>query len=91
MKSDDMHEKFGVSTEQLDAWADEYENAAWSHMRFGEITNGRPRIADEPLDSITVKIPRSRTVTMRRMQQQTGMTRSEFVRQAIDRELMSLA
>ena len=91
MKSNDMHEKFGVSTEQLDAWADEYENADWSRMRFGEITNGRPRIADKPLDSITVKIPRSRTVAMRRMQQQTGMTRSEFVRQAIDHELMSLA
>lgn len=91
MKSNDMHEKFGVSTEQLDAWADEHENADWSHMRFSEIANGRPRIADEPLDSITVKIPRSRIIAMRRMQQRTGMTRSEFVRQAIDHELMSLA
>ncbi len=91
MNNEELHEEFDVSAKQLDAWADEYEAADWSHMSFGEITNGRPRIADEPLDSITVKIPHSRSVAMRRMQQQMGMTRSEFVRQAIDHELMSLA
>ncbi|WP_165171323.1 toxin-antitoxin system antitoxin subunit [Adlercreutzia sp. ZJ242] len=91
MSNEELRERFGVTAEQLDAWADEYESADWSHMRFGEVINGRPRVSDEPLDSITVKIPRSRTVAMKRVQQETGMTRSEFVRRAIDHELMALS
>lgn len=68
MSNEKLYEKFGVTAEQLDTWADEYESTDWSHMRFGEIISGRPRISDEPLDSITVKIPHSRTMAMKRMQ-----------------------
>lgn len=91
MSNEELRERFGVTADQLDAWADEYESADWSRMRFGEVINGRPRVSDEPLDSITVKIPRSRVMAMKRMQQETGVTRSEFVRRAIDHELMALA
>ena len=91
MSNDELRRKFGVTGEQLDEWAAEYESADWSHMRFGEIINGRPRVSEEPLDSITVKIPRSRAVAMKRLQEETGMTRSEFVRRAIDDELMAMA
>lgn len=91
MSNEELRERFGVTADQLDAWADEYESADWSRMRFGEVINGRPRVSDEPLDSITVKIPHSRVMAMKRMQQETGVTRSEFVRRAIDHELMALA
>ena len=91
MNREELHEKFGVTSEQLDTWADEYESEDWSHMRFGEVTIGRPRIADEPLDSITVKVPHSRAVAMKRVQQEKGITKSDFVRRAIDRELMAMA
>lgn len=67
MNNEELHRKFGVTGGQLDAWADEYERADWSHMRFGEITVGRPRISDEPFDSITVKIPHSRAVALKRV------------------------
>ncbi len=52
---------------------------------------GRPRMTDEPLDSITVKVPHSRIVAMKRVQKETGMTKSEFVRRAIDNELMAMS
>lgn len=91
MNNEELHRKFGVTGEQLDAWADEYESADWSHMRFGEIIVGRPRISDEPLDSITVKIPHSRAVALKRVQQERGITKSDFVRMAIDNELMAMA
>ena len=90
MNSEELHKKFGVTAEQLDTWADEYESDDWSHMRFGEITVGRPRIADEPLDSITVKVPRSRSVAIKRIQQEKGITKSDFIRRAIDNELMAM-
>lgn len=57
MSGESLHEQFGVTAEQLDTWASEYEASDWSHMRFGEVINGRPRIAEEPLDSITVRFP----------------------------------
>lgn len=91
MNDEELHGKFGVTSAQLDAWADEYESPDWSHMRFGEIATGRPRVSDEPLDSITVKIPHSRAVALRRVQQERGITRSEFVRMAIDNELMAMS
>lgn len=91
MNREELHKKFNVTSEQLDTWADEYESDNWSHMRFGEIVVGRPKITDEPLDSITVKVPHSRAVAIKRLQQEQGITKSDFVRSAIDHELMALA
>lgn len=59
-------------------------------MKFGEIVRGRPRIADEEPDTVTVKVPRSRIAAMRRASAERGITRSEFIRRAIDNELMTI-
>lgn len=91
MNEEELYKKFNVTGEQLDEWAAEYESQDWSHMRFGEVVNGRPKIADEPLESITVKIPHSRAVAIKKVQQETGITKSEFVRRAIDNELTEWA
>ena len=91
MNNEELRQKFGVTGEQLDKWAGEYESVDWSHMRFGKIINGRPRMADEPFDSITVKVPHSRVVAMKKVQEETGITKSEFVRRAIDNELMAMS
>lgn len=91
MNTEELRDRFGVTGEQLDAWADEYEGDDWSHMRFGEVIKGRPRISEEPLDSITVRIPHSRVVAMNRVQEEKGITKSDFVRSAIDHELMETA
>ena len=89
MNREELHKKFGVTAKQLDTWADEYESNDWSHMRFGdEIIIGRPKVADEPLDSITVKVPHSRAVAIKRLQEEKGITKSDFVRCAIEHELM---
>ncbi len=91
MNNEELHEKFGVTAGQLDAWAEEYENADWSGMRFGKAVDGTPDIAEEPFDSITVKLPRSRVVAMKKIQKESGITKSDFVRRAIDNELVSMA
>lgn len=39
MNNDELRKKFGVTGEQLDAWANEYEGVDWSHMRFGDIVD----------------------------------------------------
>lgn len=51
MNNNELREHFGVTEEQLDAWAAEYESDDWSHMSFGGITQGQPRsteVVDTP-------------------------------------------
>jgi predicted DNA binding CopG/RHH family protein len=91
MKKEELHEKFGVTGEQLDTWAAEYENESWDKMSFGKIIQGRPRIYDEELKTITVKVPVSRVAAIQNAANKNGISRSEFVRQAIDNELMAVS
>mgnify|MGYP000342780738 CR=1 FL=1 len=83
MNNDELRKRFGVTGEQLDAWADEYEGADWSHMRFGEVIKGRSRISDEPLDSITVRIPTDLSERYNRLAKETGRSRSYYVNEAL--------
>ncbi|HIW77218.1 MULTISPECIES: toxin-antitoxin system antitoxin subunit [Gordonibacter] len=87
--SNDVHNKFGITAEELDERAAEYESENWSHMEFGEIVKGRPKLYDEKMDTIVVKVPHSRVVAMKRVTSQQGGTRSDFVRRAIDNELIA--
>jgi predicted DNA binding CopG/RHH family protein len=91
MKTEELHKKFGVTDEQLDTWAAEYENESWDGMSFGKIIQGRPRLYDEELKTITVKVPASRIVAIQNAASKSGMSRSEFVRQAIDNELVAMS
>jgi predicted DNA binding CopG/RHH family protein len=91
MKTEDLHKKFGVTDEQLDTWAAEYESESWDGMRFGKIIQGRPRIYDEELKTITVKVPVSRIAAIQNAIDKSGMSRSEFLRQAIDNELIAVS
>jgi transposase len=90
MSEEKILEKFGVTAEQLDNWAAEYESNDWSNMEFGEVVRGRPKVFSEPLETITIKVPRSRVIAMRHVKDQKGISRSDFVRQAIDHELLEI-
>ena len=91
MSNDELHKKFGVSSEQLDEWAAEYENESWDSMSFGQIVQGRPRISGEELKPITVKVPASRVAAIQRVASKNGLSRSAFLRQAIDNEIIALS
>ena len=91
MSNDELHSKFGVTNEQLDTWAAEYESESWNKMVFGQIVQGRPRLCDEELKSITVKVPASRVAAIQNIASKNGLSRSEFLRQAIDNEIIALS
>jgi predicted DNA binding CopG/RHH family protein len=91
MKAEELHKKFGVTDEQLDTWAAEYESESWDGMSFGKIIQGRPKLYDEELKTITVKVPASRIAAIQNAASKNGMSRSEFVRQAIDNELIAVS
>lgn len=89
MKASELHKKFGVTPEYLEESAAEYESVSWDTMRFGEITQGRPRLSNEPLSTLTVKVPESRVAAIKMAAEKRGVSRSDFLRQAIDNELLS--
>jgi len=89
MINEELHKKFGVTDEQLDEWALDYENASWDKMSFSKIIQGRPRLSNEDLKPITVKIPASRVAAIQYITSKTGISRSEFLRQAIDNEIIA--
>ena len=91
MSEETLHEQFGVTAEELEKRAAEYEQDDWSDMQFGTTIVGRPVICDDAMQTIAVKVPRSRIEAMKRVQEERGITRSEFVRAAIDHELVELS
>ena len=91
MNNDELNKKFEVSEEQLNEWAAEYESESWDKMSFGKIIQGRPRVSDEELKPITVKVPASRLAAMQYITSKNGISRSEFLRQAIDNEIIAMS
>lgn len=89
--SGELHKRFGVTGEQLDEWAGEYEGEDWSHMRFGDVDEMCEQNLDEQLVTITFRIPRSQVVAVNRILKEKGLTMSEFVLDCIDDMLISLS
>ena len=88
MDREKLNKEFGVTEEQLDAWAEEYENGTWKG-HLGEITPGRPRLYNEDLETISFRLPRSRINAIDAVIARKGGSRSDFLREAVDRELLA--
>jgi len=83
-----LNEKFGVTEEQLDAWAREYEDGTWKGQ-LGEITPGRPKLYHEDLETISFRLPKSRITAIEAVISRKGESRSEFLREAVDLALLA--
>lgn len=70
----------------LDAMAKEYEEGTWSGHK-GEVHTGRPRFGVERLVPVTFKIAPSTLATIDQLAADSDETRSEAMRQVIDRGL----
>jgi hypothetical protein len=75
---------------KLDKLAEEWESGQWAG-HLGEITMGRPKLYDEDLGTVSFKLPKSRIAAIEQSAKQRGITKSEFLRDAVDRELIALA
>jgi len=74
-----------VSSEMLDSWADSFEKGEWPQGKT--VVLGRPRLASEEVQSITVKLPRSKVLALEEKASLLGCNRSEALRDAIDEYL----
>ena len=77
-----------LTDEMIEKFAQEWENDTWSG-HLDKVVMGRPRISEEDLVNITFRIPRSRLTSIEKIAKENGETRSEFLRNAVDRALVA--
>jgi len=87
MKRKELDKKFGVTDEQLDQMAKKYEDGSWD-TPLGKAIMGRPSIASEEVRPVTVRIPISKIRAIDSRAEDSGSTRSQLLRDAIDRYLV---
>ncbi len=75
-----------VSDEQLEALAEMFERGEWP---AGEtrVVRGRPLKFGEELASVTFKIPRRELSEVDARAKHEGMSRSDYLRRLVDRDL----
>jgi len=90
MDTKDLERKFGVTAEELAERAKAYESGDWSPGKTTRM--GRPPFSeDDELESITFRIPKSRIRAIEMVIAERGKSRSEFLRDAVDRALKDIA
>ena len=86
MTTEELEKKFGVTEEELDRLAEHYENGNWPEGRT--ILLGRPRISDEELVSVTLKLPKSQLEAIDSGASQEGKSRSAYMRNLLKLAMM---
>ena len=90
MNDRELCEMFGTTLEDVEREVAALEAGDLSAFDFSRTMVGRPMVA-EKMGSFSLKIPRSRIAAIDRVAKEQGLSRSEFVRRAIDRELVATA
>ena len=88
MNRDQINAAFEITDEQLDSLAADYESGTWKG-RLGPVVQGRPRLYEEEMRTISFRIPASRLRAIDAYAERSGKSRSEFLRQAIDDALLA--
>jgi hypothetical protein len=76
-----------LTDSDFDRMAQEYEEGTWAEP-LGKVVMGRPRLSDEDAKVISFKLPVSRIDAIDKLAKRSGETRSEFLRDLVDRALV---
>ena len=87
MNDEELCEMFSTTLDDVERDAQAWEEGDFSSFNFDAAIIGRP-MRSEPMETISLKVPRSRLEAMEKVAAKEGVSRSEFVRRAIDRELV---
>lgn len=79
-----------LTDEMLDEMAKEYEDGTWEG-KMGKLVVGRPSLAAEEVKSVSFRLPISRIAMIDARAQAKGETRSAFLRDLIEGELVNTA
>lgn len=91
MNEAQLAEKFGVTTDELKRRAGEYEGDDWGQMEFGEVVTGLPETTEKMEVFVSCQIQPSRAKAIEAAAKEMGISRSEFIRRAIEHELVAVS
>lgn len=80
-------DEFNITEDQVSAWAQKIENEDLSDYDFSKAQRGRPKTFNEELETITVRIPKSKAKAISLAAKSQGITKSEWCRQAMNNAL----
>ena len=83
MERERINASLGMTEEEMDRRAAEYENDTWDDSRLDKPVMGRPRLADEEVRQVTIRLPLSQIEAIDRLASARATTRSAEVRAAI--------
>ncbi len=86
-RDDEILASIGMTMEEVDSIAEACEAGDYGMWDSSRVSYGSP--FEEEMTTISIRLPKSRVEAMKRVTKDRGVTRSEFVRRAIDQELMS--
>ena len=90
MDAKELEKKFGVTAEELEERAKAYESGNWPPGKTTRM--GRPPFSeDDELESVTFRISKSRIRAIEMITAERGGSRSEFLREAVDKALKDIA
>ncbi len=89
MNDKELCEMFGISIEDVESEVEKVESGDYSSWDFSRVMMGSP-MENEKLEVISTPVGESRIKAIKRITEEKGITRSEFVRRAIDHELLAM-
>ena len=89
MGREEMDELLGMTEDEMDSIAVEYESDTWDSSHLGKVSAGRPSLYDAPMRSVTFKEAEPIIVKIDERAASLKMTRSEYIRSLIDKDLAS--
>ncbi|KFI44921.1 Ribbon-helix-helix protein, copG family [Bifidobacterium bohemicum] len=90
MNDEELYRFFGTTENDVDRTVDKVETGDYSDFDFSRVMQGRP-MEKERMETVSAPVAQSRVKAMNRAAKAQGISRSEFIRRAIDRELMALS
>ncbi len=88
MSDSELCEMFGTTLEEVESDVERYESGDLSDFKFGKPIDGRPTAK---MKTTSLKLFDFQLEAIDRAAKKEGISRSEFVRRAIDNELVTLA
>lgn len=91
MNREEMNKLLGMTEEEMDAEAYALENDLWDGIELGEPRAGRPAMFDEAMGTVSFKEERPKITLIDSRAASLGLSRSDYLRQLVDRDLATIA
>ena len=87
MNREELNDRFEVTEEQINAWAEACERGDYPGVPVGEVMVGRPRKFGEDMQPITFKETESKIILINARAADLDISRSDYLRMLIDQDL----